>query len=106
MKKTTTMSAPQNANPGSRGIDTISRDVGARLVPQESMSLAIVDVRLPGFSGPELRERLRSKGPTKPRDISRLIDTPTVVKPFDDVTLIAAIAAAISSDRGCERHAR
>ena len=78
-----------------------------------------VDIRLPGFSGPELHERLRSKGiftpvvfitgdtPTKPRDISRVIDTPTVVKPFDDVTLMAAIDAAISSADGLrERHAR
>ena len=78
----------------------------------------ILDVRLPGLSGPELRERLRSGStPTpvvlitgdsdpKARDISPGIDTPSVTKPFDDVTLMAAIAHAISSaDALRERHA-
>jgi two-component system, LuxR family, response regulator FixJ len=79
----------------------------------------IVDARLPGLSGPELCERLRSKGTLTPvvlitgdtdpkaRDTSRAREMPTVVKPFDDVTLMAAIAAAISSaDSLRERHAR
>ena len=78
----------------------------------------ILDVRLPGLSGPELRERLRGGStPTpvvlitgdsnpKARDISLAIDTPSVTKPFDDVTLMAAIARAISSaDALRERHA-
>lgn len=69
----------------------------------------ILDVRLPGLSGPELRERLRS-GPVptpivfitgdsdpKVRGISAATDSPSVTKPFDDVTLMAAIADAISS---------
>ena len=78
----------------------------------------IVDVRLPGLSGPELRERLRNgsnpipvvliTGDTDPqaRDISSAIDTPSVTKPFDEVTLMAAIADAISSaDPLREQHA-
>lgn len=79
----------------------------------------ILDVRLPGLSGPELRERLRKgsnpipvvliTGDTDPqaRDISPSIDTPSVTKPFDEVTLMAAIADAISSaDPLKERHVR
>jgi two-component system, LuxR family, response regulator FixJ len=79
----------------------------------------IVDARLPGLSGPELCERLRSRGRRPPvvlitggidtqgQDISRAIDMPTVMKPFDEVTLMAAIASAISSaNRSGERHAR
>jgi FixJ family two-component response regulator len=77
----------------------------------------ILDVRLPGLSGPELRERLRSAStPTpvvfitgdstpKARDIPPAIDTPSVSKPFDEVTLMAAIAHAISSAEALqERH--
>ena len=72
----------------------------------------IVDARLPGVSGPELCERLRSRGTltpavlitggidTKARDISLAMDMPTVVKPFDEVTLMAAIALAVSSGKG------
>ncbi len=79
----------------------------------------ILDVRLPRLSGPELRERLRSRSrPTpvvfitgdsdpKARDISPAVDTPSVSKPFDDVTLMKAVAHAISSaDTLHERHAR
>ena len=74
----------------------------------------IVDAGLPGVSGPELCERLRRKEDptpvvlvtggtdTKARDTCRAMDIATVVKPFDDVTLLAAIAAAV--DRA--RHAR
>jgi FixJ family two-component response regulator len=78
----------------------------------------IVDVRLPGVSGVELCERLRARGTptpvvlitgdtnTKARDLARAIGTPTVVKPFDELTLVAAVAAAISSAEGLpERHA-
>ncbi|MGH9255792.1 MAG: response regulator transcription factor [Vicinamibacterales bacterium] len=69
----------------------------------------ILDVRLPGLSGLELRERLRgSSTPTpvvfitgesdpKARDIFPAIDTPLVTKPFDEVTLMAAVAHAMSS---------
>jgi len=78
----------------------------------------IVDVRLPGLSGPELRDRLRSRSaPTpvvlitgdsdpKARNISCAIDSPCVTKPFDAVTLMAAIGQAVSSaDALRDRHA-
>jgi FixJ family two-component response regulator len=84
-----------------------------------ALDCLILDVRLPRLSGPELRERLRSRArPTpvvfitgdsdpKARDISPAVDTPSVSKPFDDVTLMKAIAHAISStDTLHERHAR
>jgi FixJ family two-component response regulator len=69
----------------------------------------ILDVRLPGLSGPELRERLRlGPRPTpvvfitggndpKAPDIPPAIDTPSVSKPFDETALTTAIASAISS---------
>ena len=71
----------------------------------------IVDAGLPGVSGPELCERLRRKGnptpvvlvtggtDTKARDACRAMDIATVVKPFDDITLLAAIAAAVDRER-------
>jgi FixJ family two-component response regulator len=78
----------------------------------EAQSVAVdclvVDVRLPGASGLELRERLRSRVPPVPvvlitgdthpktRDASRAIDAPSVAKPFDDLTLMAAIADAMA----------
>jgi FixJ family two-component response regulator len=78
----------------------------------------ILDVRMPGLSGPELRERLRSRstptpvvlvtGDTDPkaRDIQSAVDTPLVTKPFDEVTLMAAIHHATSSANALrERHA-
>jgi FixJ family two-component response regulator len=76
----------------------------------------ILDVRLPGLSGPELRERLRKgsnpipvvliTGDTDAQawDVSPSIDTPSVSKPFDDVTLMAAIANAISSTDPLKEH--
>ena len=85
----------------------------------ETMALdcLILDVRLPGLSGPELRERLRSgsvptpvvlitgDGDAKAGNQSLAIDTPAVSKPFDDAALMAAIAAAISAaDALRERH--
>jgi FixJ family two-component response regulator len=68
----------------------------------------ILDVRLPGLSGPELRERLRRfptptpvvliTGDLDPQpEFSAAFDTPSLTKPFDDTTLMAAIAHAISS---------
>ena len=78
----------------------------------------IVDVRLPGFSGPELRDRLRSRGTLTPivfitgdanaktRDIARASGGLTVMKPFDDETLMTAITAAIATaDSSSARHA-
>lgn len=77
----------------------------------------VADVRLPGLSGPELSERLRNGGTrtpmvlitgdpdTKARDIARAIDTPVVVKPFDEATLVAAIHAAISLAGAARQHA-
>jgi FixJ family two-component response regulator len=76
----------------------------------------ILDVRMPGLSGPELRERLRSRpvqtpivfvtGDTDPnaRDIHPPIDAPLITKPFDEVTLTAAIDQAVSSAKDL-RHA-
>jgi FixJ family two-component response regulator len=69
----------------------------------------ILDVRMPGLSGPELRERLRSRptptpvvfvtGDTDPkaRDIHPPLDALLITKPFDEATLMAAIDQAVSS---------
>ena len=68
----------------------------------------IVDVRLPGLSGLELRDRLRDRNAANAGradhrrrrsgrgDLSGATDTPLVTKPFDDTTLAAAIAQAIA----------
>ena len=76
----------------------------------------IIDVRLPGLSGPELHDRLRSRGNAVPvvfitggtdHKTREMVQpaTPIVAKPFDDVTLMAAIAHAVSSaDARRERH--
>jgi two-component system response regulator FixJ len=79
---------------------------------------AIVDVRLPGVSGIELRERLRRRltptpvvlitgdGDRLARDIASTLDTPLVTKPSEDSTLTAAITVAISTtDSVRERYA-
>ena len=70
----------------------------------------IVDLRLPGMNGFELRERLRLRGSLvpivfitgdggpSPSDATAHVGTPTVSKPFTDGDLIAAIARAVSSD--------
>ena len=70
----------------------------------------IVDLRLPGLNGFELRERLRLRGSQipivfitgdggpSPSDAAAHAGTPTVAKPFSDGDLIAAIARAVSSD--------
>ena len=67
----------------------------------------ILDVRLPGASGLELRARLRSRAVATPVVLitgdgdwpaaGSAIDTPLVTKPFDDDALAAAIAEAIAS---------
>jgi FixJ family two-component response regulator len=68
----------------------------------------IVDMRLPGLSGLELRDRLRDR--TRPTpvvlvtgdadrvagDLSGATDTPLLNKPFDEATLATAIAQAIA----------
>jgi len=76
----------------------------------------ILDVRMPGLSGPELRERLRSRpaptpvvfvtGDTDPkaRDIHPPLDAPLITKPFDEATLTAAIDQAVTSAKDL-RHA-
>ena len=77
----------------------------------------IVDVRLPGLSGPELRDRLRRRGNLTPvvfitgdseiktKDAAGESWTATVAKPFDDVTLIAAIDRAVSSAKAASDRA-
>jgi FixJ family two-component response regulator len=71
----------------------------------------ILDIRLPGASGLELSERLRSRGSRLPVvfitgdsepstfDGSRVIDpgsAPAVTKPFSEQTLMGAVARAMS----------
>jgi FixJ family two-component response regulator len=70
---------------------------------------AIIDMRLPGVSGLELRERLRQRTSPLPvvmvtgdahrpaPDLPAAADTPFVHKPFDEDTLSNAIAAAMAS---------
>lgn len=80
-------------------------------VAELALDCLIVDVRLPGVSGPELRDRLRGKGMATPvvfitgdanvkaRDAARAGSALTVVKPFDSDTLLAAVDAAIAASR-------
>jgi FixJ family two-component response regulator len=70
----------------------------------------IVDLRLPGLNGFELRERLRLRGSfipivfitgdggPSPSDATAHAATPTVAKPFSEGDLITAIAQAVSAD--------
>lgn len=74
-----------------------------------TVECAIVDVRLPGMSGLELRERLSccttptpvvlitGDGDRLARELTHDEDTPSVSKPFDDAALMAAIDQAIAS---------
>jgi len=69
---------------------------------------AIVDVRLPGLSGLELRERLRGRTQAPPvvlitgdgdglaRDVGCELDTPLLTKPFDAALLMSAITSALA----------
>lgn len=75
----------------------------------------IVDLRLPGLNGFELRERLRLRGSLvpivfitgdggpSPSDATVHAGTPTVAKPFSESDLIAAIVKAVSSDTTAHR---
>ena len=68
----------------------------------------IADVRLPGLSGLDLRDRLRGRKTPTPvvlitgdgdrlaRDIGTGVETPLLTKPFDADVLTEAIAAAMS----------
>jgi FixJ family two-component response regulator len=84
-----------------------------------TVDCAIVDVRLPGRSGFEVREWLRGLQPPVPavlmsgdghrfdRDESGMIEGPLVTKPFDVDSLARAIRVAISNAiSGSEPHAR
>jgi len=95
---------------------TSAEDFEAETVP---VDCAIIDVRLPGLSGLELRERLRNRRSPVPvvlitgdgdrlaRDNASAIGTPLVTKPFDALVLTAAIAQALSTTADeRERHAR
>ena len=80
-------------------------------VAELAFDCLIVDVRLPGVSGPELRDRLRGKGMVTPvvfitgdanvkaRDAARAGGALTVIKPFDGDTLLAAVDRAIAASR-------
>jgi FixJ family two-component response regulator len=77
----------------------------------------IVDVRLPGLNGLELRDLVRSQhaaipvilitgdGDRRARELACSTDSPSLTKPFDDDALMAAISAAVSSDAVRERNA-
>ena len=72
----------------------------------------IVDLRMPGMNGLELRDRLRARGSSTPivfitgdggpvtDDASDDASTPLLTKPFDDGDLVAAIARAMSASNG------
>jgi len=72
----------------------------------------ILDIRLPGLSGPELREQMHAAGRLLPLvfitgDGDRFFedavpfDVPTLRKPFDEDTLVAALDRVLSfPDRG------
>ena len=69
----------------------------------------IVDLRLPGLNGFELRERLQLRGSSTPivfitgdggpvpGDTPNHADVPLLAKPFDDGDLMAAITQALSA---------
>lgn len=73
----------------------------------------ILDLRLPGLNGFELRERLRLRGSTipvvfitgdggpSPGDMAAHADVTSLAKPFNDSDLIAAITRAVSARPTC-----
>jgi FixJ family two-component response regulator len=82
-----------------------------------TVDCVIADVRLPGLSGLELRERLRGRKARTPvvlitgdgdrlaRDSGTGVDTPLLTKPFDADVLTDAIASAMSMALEREGHA-
>jgi FixJ family two-component response regulator len=74
----------------------------------------ILDLRLPGLNGYELRERLRLRGSVipivfitgdggpSPGDSAAHADTPSLAKPFNDSDLLAAMTRAVSSCAGLQ----
>ena len=88
---------------------TVSLFTSAEDFERETIGVdcVIVDVRLPGASGLELRERLRGRSVATPVVLitgdgdwpaaGLAIDTPLVTKPFDDDALTAAIEKAVAA---------
>jgi FixJ family two-component response regulator len=79
---------------------------------REKASCLILDVRLPGISGPELRERLAAEGVTAPVILMTAHDDPRtrdraraahpvayLHKPFEGRQLLEAVARALSLSR-------
>ncbi len=75
-----------------------------------SVDCLILDIRLPGLSGPELREQMHAAGRLLPLvfitgDGDRFFedavpfDVPTLRKPFDEDTLVAALDHVLSLER-------
>jgi len=76
---------------------------------QLAVDCVIADVRLPGLSGLDLRERIRSRndrpsvvlitgdGDWLPQDLGNSLDSPVLTKPFDAAVLAEAIASAMSA---------
>jgi FixJ family two-component response regulator len=83
-----------------------------------AVDCVIADLRLPGVSGFELRERWRTRNDRRPmvlitgdgdrlaQDFGNTLDAPVLAKPFDAAVLAEAIASAMSTTAlQPERHA-